>query len=207
VIGLCGAHGTGKTTLAEKYAEKHKSVLVKTTASAVFAACGLDPSVTYDFSTRLSVQEMILDAFDKVYAEHSCNENAIADRTPLDLIGYTMAEAVGDFVPMEDQLRLAKYVKRCFDVLNKRFSTIIVVQPGIPIALNREGKAASNLGYIEHLNSLILGLSVDERVNMPHFYLPRNMTALDDRVQAVEFSVGRSKRRALDEVVMGARIH
>jgi hypothetical protein len=72
------------------------------------------------------------------------------------------------------------------------------VQPGIPVVAE-EGKASLSNAYIEHLSSLVMGLSVDERIKPAHFYLPRHMTDLDDRIGALEYAIGRATRRMLDE--------
>jgi len=197
VIALSGSHRCGKTTLARAYAQKHGLTFVETSGSAVFRELGLDPAKTYDFSTRLTVQERILDVFDEAYSKHVADDS-ITDRCPIDMLAYTLAEAIGESVGSSDQERLQRYIWNCFAVMNKRFSTIIVVQPGINLVVE-EGKAALNNAYIEHLNSLILGLSVDERMKVPHFYLPRYMTNLPERLNAVEFAVGRVRERANGE--------
>ena len=198
MIGLSGSHRVGKTSLARAYAEKNGLKFVETSASQVFKDMGLDPAVRYDFSTRLTVQEEILKRFDVEYAKHCHSDMAIADRTPLDLLGYTMADAVQDAVPEHEQKRFAKYVRDCFDVVNRRFSVLIVVQPGIELVA-AEGKASPNMAYIEHLNSLIIGLSVDERVKVAHFYVPRRVTDMEERVSAVEYAVARTCKRVEDE--------
>ena len=190
MLGLCGAHRVGKSTLAKTYAAKEKATYVEVRASDVFKDMGLDPAVTYDFGTRLSVQEEILRRFDKVYAKHTDGLGAITDRTPIDLMAYTLADATGNAVGEEHQARLKKYIQDCFDVTNRRFSAIVLVQPGIPVVYE-EGKAALNEAYMEHLNSLILGLIVDPRRKAQHFYLPRQMTDLDERVKAVSNCVSR----------------
>lgn len=200
-----GAHRTGKTTLARAFAEKHNMTFVETSAGQVFKDMGLDPAVTYDFSTRLTVQEEILKRFDKQYAGHPKFGEAIADRTPLDMLAYTMAEADGNVVSDEDQNRFREYSQKCFDVTNKRFAVLLVVQPGIDV-IKAEGKAALNEAYIEHLNSLILGLSVDHRVDAAHFYVPRYMTDLSARIASLEFAVGKAVQRAQREHE-GAVIH
>lgn len=195
MIGLAGAHRVGKTSLARAFAEKHGLEFVETSASAIFSEMRLDPAATYDFSTRLTVQEEILKRFDALYASHIGTDLAITDRTPLDMLAYTMAEAIGDTVMAEDQKRFKRYAQACFDVTNKRFGVLLVVQPGIEI-VPAKGKAAANAAYIEHLSSLILGLSVDERVKAAHFYIPRYMVDMDERIGALEFAVGRARKRA-----------
>lgn len=199
MIGLCGAHRTGKTSLARAVAEKHEDVLfLETPVSGICKELGFDPARTHDFKTRLEVQGEILKRVDAIYAKHA-GERAITDRTPLDMIAYTMADAIGDRVAQEDQQRFASYVQQCIDVTNKRFGVLIVVQPGIPL-VPAEGKAALNAAYIEHLSAIILGLSVDERVKPLHFYLPRSMTDMVERVGAVEFAMGRAEKRAQEQI-------
>ena len=110
------------------------------------------------------------------------------------MAAYTLADAIGDRVPDDCQQRLAKYVNDCFDVTNRRFGIVLLVQPGIEL-VHEEGKAAMNVGYIEHLNSLILGLTVDERLTCQHFYIPRPVVDLERRLGALENCVDRSKER------------
>jgi hypothetical protein len=171
---------------------------VETSVSAIFKELGFDPAVTYDFSTRLTIQEEILMRLERVYAKRNKMTLAITDRTPLDMLAYTMAEAIGDSVSERDQERFRKYAQNCIDVTNRRFSIVCLVQPGIPV-IAAEGKAALNEAYIEHLNSLMLGLSVDERVKTSHFYIPRHMTDMDDRIVALDFTIGLVKKRAIED--------
>jgi hypothetical protein len=201
-IGLCGSHRTGKSSLARSFSKKSGLKFVETSASAVFKEMGLDPALTYGFETRLSVQERIIEVFEETYAKHSAKSLCITDRTPLDLMAYTLAEAVGDSVQPHMQDRLSKYIDRCIEVTNRRFCALVVVQPGIPLVVE-DGKAALNNAYIEHLNSIILGLSVDERIEVPHFYLPRHMVDMKERISAVDFVVGRVTKRSMDQIASG----
>ena len=155
-VALIGAHRTGKTSLARAFAERRSVPFVETSVSAIWRDMGYDPSVTYDFETRLTVQEEILKRVDAVYGEWA-GMDFITDRSPLDMAAYTLADAIGDRVPPGCQERLAKYINACFDVTNRRFGMVFLIQPGIPL-VDEPGKAAMNVGYIEHLNSLILGL-------------------------------------------------
>ncbi len=195
-VALIGAHRTGKTSLARAYAERRGVPFVETSVSAIWKELGYDPSVTYDFETRLTVQEEILKRVDAVYGNWA-GLDFITDRSPLDMAAYTLAEAIGDRVPASCQQRLAKYVNDCFDVTNRRFGMVFLIQPGIAL-VHEEGKAAINVGYIEHLNSLILGLSVDERLTCHHFYMPRAVLDFEDRLQALVASVERARSRVAE---------
>lgn len=193
MIGLVGAHRTGKTTLAKQYADKAGIKFVETSVSAIWRELGYDPAVTYDFETRLMVQEQILVRIDAMLA-HYAGTDFITDRTPLDMAAYLLGDAIGDRVPDHLQGRVKKYVQDCFDTTNKRFGVVCLVQPGIPI-LFEEGKAALNEAYIEHLNSLMFGLVVDERLHCHHYYLPRAVTGKKERLEALSAAVNRSKER------------
>jgi AAA domain len=195
-VALIGAHRTGKTSLARAYAERRGVPFVETSVSAIWKELGYDPSVTYDFETRLTVQEEILKRVDAVYGNWA-GLDFITDRSPLDMAAYTLADAIGDRVPASCQQRLAKYVNDCFDVTNRRFGMVFLIQPGIAL-VHEEGKAAINVGYIEHLNSLILGLSVDERLTCHHFYMPRAVLDFEDRLQALVASVERARSRVAE---------
>jgi hypothetical protein len=198
-VGLCGSHRTGKTTLARAYAQKRGIQFVETSVSAIWHSLGYDPAKEYDFATRLTVQEEILKRVDAVYAKYA-GLDFITDRTPLDMAAYTLGDAIGDRVPPECQVRLANYVNECFAVTNRRFGMVLLVQPGIPL-VDAPGKAAMNVGYIEHLNSLILGLTVDERLTSLHYYMPRAILKHEDRLAALESSVDRAKGRTVAEFI------
>jgi hypothetical protein len=199
MIGLIGGHRVGKTSLAKAYAEKNDAVFLETSVSAMFKDMGHDPAGTFDFATRLAIQEEILKRLDAVYAAQPVGQAVITDRTPIDLLGYTMAEAIGMTVSTALQDRFDRYVRDCFRVLNKRFATVVLVQPGIALVA-AEGKAAMNKAYIEHLNSLMFGLMMDERTKCAHYYIRRAMLDFDDRVAALESAVGKAERLAHDSV-------
>ncbi|MPQ56365.1 AAA family ATPase [Duganella sp. FT27W] len=191
MIGLCGAHRTGKTSLARAYTQATGAMFIESPVTKIWTELGLDPSKpNFDFKTRLDAQELILERLDKEYAA-AAGVNAIADRTPIDMLGYTMAEALSNNVTDADMDRFHRYVQRCFDVLNRRFSVLLLIQPGIALQ-PAANKGALNEAYIAHLNSLMFGLSVDERVHIPHFYMPRANTDLAERLTSLKNAVARS---------------
>lgn len=198
IVGITGAHRGGKSTLARAYAEKHKLEYLASPVSSIFRELGYDPSITYDFTTRLDIQEEILKRLDKQYAEVRGIRMVVTDRTPIDMLAYTLGDVNGQTLRAADEPRLKQYIKNCFEVMNKRFSVLLVVQPGIPV-LWEEGKASLSDGYIEHVASLVLGFSVDERMSVPHFYIPRHMLDPVERLTALEYAVNRTRIRALAE--------
>jgi len=141
---------------------------------------GLDPSKPIKFAKRIWIQQKILDAAEKVW--HAEQRQFITDRTPLDMAAYTLADVQGS--TEVNRAELEGYLGRCFEVTNRFFRLLVLIQPGIPL-IHEEGKAALNEGYLEHLNYLILGLCNDQRIKSAFLCLPRDVRGIRDRVDAI----------------------
>ncbi len=179
-IGLCGAHRTGKTTLAMELAKLKGAPFVRTRVSEIFKEYGLHPAQPMDFATRLNIQFRLLDVCESDW--QAAGENFITDRTPVDLMAYTFGDIQGETEVSDPDFD--RYVERCFDAVNRYFDTLIIIQPGIPLA-EAEGKAALNKAYIEHINSLIIGLCHDQRVRCKILTLSRETTEFGERVRSI----------------------
>lgn len=193
MIGLTGSHRTGKTTLAEAFAKQTGIPFVRTSGSKVFADLGLDPQANYPFETRMGIQEHMLRAFSRQYASASSGL-FIADRTPIDLMAYTLADVMREPHSEEMEKRISAYMDGCFDVLNRHFSMIVVVQPGIPMEADPT-KAPIGNAYVEHVANLVMGLTVSERIAAQHFYIPRDMLDLTARVKCVKIALNKVQDR------------
>jgi len=185
-IGLCGGHRTGKTTTAGAAGQKLDIPFVKTTTSHVFQENGLDPAAPMPFSARLDIQYRIVTAAESVWRAES--GAFITDRTPIDMMAYTLGDIRGD--TEVDANALDDYLSHCFDVTNDVFNRLIVIQPGIPL-IYETGKAALNHAYIEHLNTLVIGLCHDERLKCKVMMIPKNMIELNRRVKTVGAIISR----------------
>jgi hypothetical protein len=183
-IGICGAHRTGKSTLAEKLAHSAGIPFVQTTTSQVFAEAGLDPSQPMNFSTRLMIQQKVLSAGEAVWS--SSKQPFVSDRTPIDMMAYTLADIQGTTVV--DFPQLSTYLQQCFASTNRFFRYLFIVQPGIPL-IYAEGKAALNPAYIEHINTLIIGLCQDTRLSSKVKILPRSLIDLSERLAVIERAI------------------
>lgn len=191
-IGLTGSHRTGKSTLAKAYALAENVPFMQTGVSQVFADMGLDPKVDYPLDVRIEIQRRILDSLDKQYA--TAKGYFITDRTPIDLMAYTLADVQRQNTTADQAKAIAKYLKDCASVTNAHFSTLVVIQPGIPV-VEEEGKAPANLAYMEHITSLVMGLVVSEPINATHFYIPRAMTNLGERLNCLRKAASRTLER------------
>jgi hypothetical protein len=176
-LGLCGAHRTGKTTLAIAISSLLNIPFVRTTTSQVFAQLGLDPAEPMDFQTRLFVQNHVLDAAEQVWQESA--SPFISDRTPIDMIAYTLGDIQGK-TDVDFNL-LSQYIDRCFASTNQFFQNLAIIQPGIPLVYE-EGKAALNAAYIEHINVLVIGLCSDRRLKTNVFCNARDVINLKTRI-------------------------
>jgi hypothetical protein len=176
-LGLCGAHRTGKTTLAIVLADRLNIPFVRTTTSQVFAHLGLDPAEPMDFKTRLFVQNHVLDAAEQVWRNSATP--FISDRTPIDMIAYTLGDIQGKTEVDFDLLN--QYIDRCFASTNQFFQNLAIIQPGIPLVYE-EGKAALNAAYIEHINILVIGLCSDRRLTAHVFCNTREAIDLEIRI-------------------------
>ena len=183
-LGLCGAHRTGKTTLAIALGSDLNIPFVRTTTSQVFAELGLDPAEPMDFKTRLFVQNHVLDAAEKVWQDSP--SPFVSDRTPIDMIAYTLGDIQGKTEVDFDLLN--QYIDRCYASTNQFFQNLAIIQSGIPLVYE-QGKAALNPSYIEHINVLVIGLCHDSRIKANVFCNPREAIALDLRICNIRESI------------------
>lgn len=179
-IGLCGSHRTGKTTLAKAIAERAGMPFVRTTTSDVFRQFGLDPAKPLPFDKRLWIQHKVLDAAEAVWREEK--DSLVTDRTPVDMMAYTLADIQGAVAADFGQLEF--YLSRCFESTNRFFDALVVVQPGIKL-VHEQGKAALNRAYMEHLNYLVIGLANDQRLKTRLVCLDHGETGIEERINTV----------------------
>jgi hypothetical protein len=183
MIGLCGAHRTGKTSLAQAFSNHSGVPFLQTSASAIFSMMGYDPKADYPIDIRLHIQRELLIYLRGTYDKWK-GQTFITDRTPLDLAAYLLADVTRENVCDG----IVEYVEDCLELTNRTFGTIFIIQPGIPL-VEEQGKAPATPAYIEHLNALIVGLSVDPRLAITKYRLPRSVTDMLDRVGYIDASL------------------
>lgn len=179
-VGFCGAHRTGKTTLAMEIARLTGKSFVRTRVTEIFAEHGLHAAQDMDFATRLRIQYRILEACEHDWLK--ATGDFVTDRTPVDFLAYTLGDVLGK--TEVHQPEFDRYLDRCFELTNSFFGELVIVQPGIPLEV-AEGKAALNKAYIEHVNSLVIGLCYDQRVSSKITTIRREVTDLNERIQLV----------------------
>lgn len=178
---LSGSHRSGKTTLAKAFSKHAGIEFVETGASHVFAEMGFNPKIDYPLRTRLEIQKRILDDFYKQCRKY-CAKHFITDRTPIDFIAYTMADVQRQNVDEALARDIDQYLADCVQVANELFPLLVVLQPGIAL-VEAEGKAPANIAYMEHINLLCMGAVVSEGITADHWYIPRHVLTVEERVE------------------------
>lgn len=161
LIGLCGTHGTGKTTLMKAF--EGKAVLVETSVSAIYKEMGLNPQLPMTLDTRLDVQDRILSVLMQEWMRPFANNTgegpqiALTDRTPMCLIGYLLCEVSGYGELTEEQnARVQKYVDVCLAAAGL-FDHILHVPIGLPMVKRDKVVAAQGIAYRLHLDMAMKG--------------------------------------------------
>lgn len=150
-FGFSGVHRSGKTTTAKEVAARMRLPFVATNASQVWKELGVDPSAPMSFSDRMKGQYRILEEFSSAYSLHRV---FVSDRTPVDLMAYTLADIRSS--NEVDHSVLIDYLNACAEVTMAYFSAILVLQPGIPYE-QAMWKGMASPAYIELLNTVLRG--------------------------------------------------
>lgn len=172
---------------------------METTSSGVFKELELNPKLDYPFSTRIMVQRKILESADKVYC--GAREVFITDRTPLDMLAYTLADVTRQNMDDKLEKEIESYTNDCYEILNRHFSVVTLVQPGIPL-IDETGKAPASPAHMEHISNLIFGLLVGSRFVGENYYIPRHVTDIEERMEALLTAVTNTEEaheRAFEE--------
>ena len=179
--GLAGAHRTGKTSLAEKIAERNSWLpMVRTSAKDAAKAFGFDVNNPGDFAARMDWQEHLIEVFAAQYAEQT--GAFVTDRTPLDMAGYLLADVPVGEIDRSLERRVEAYIDRCFELTERHFNLVVIIQPGIPHVVT-EGSPAPNRAYQEKLNAIMLGLSHDLTTTVAT--IPRGVIDFDQRLTII----------------------
>jgi nicotinamide riboside kinase len=180
-IGLMGAHGTGKSTLATAIAGERSLTYIPSRAGEVFkrVALSLDRPLTAE--ERLSVQEAILDQHE-ADIRRAPARGWVTDRTPLDMAAYVLGDAA--IVEEGQQKRALDYVRRCVEATNRHFGFLMLVQPGIPY-INDGSRPPPNMVVAERMNATLWGLAMQKEVNVACGFIYRETLDLERRKAAV----------------------
>ena len=196
-LGFTGAHRSGKTTLMKEMASRHLIPYVETTTTQVFQSLGMDPKVEYTIKERLYSQwkilEALVDCYDKAV---QVNPSFMADRTPLDLATYMIADVKRTTLLDDHETKegVMRYIHACKELTAKWFDTVVLVQPGIDF-VEAPGKAPACPVYLNHYNLLMKGFITEVSDTVNTVIMPKTTLSLADRALFLEPPILRMKTR------------
>lgn len=182
--GLTGAHRTGKSTIAKTLADQMKVPFLASSGSQVAKDMGIKVDGGMPIMKRLEFQEQVLTVFEAEYAKQ--HGMFVTDRTPLDFAAYTLADWIPGSTGDAIETWVMDYITRCFEVTNRYFIVLGIVQPGIKY-VQEDGKPTPSTLYQEVLNTSIIGMAWDDRIGSSVTMVPREL--LDNQARAEHVAV------------------
>lgn len=154
MIGFTGASRTGKTTLARICAENLGFTFHEMKTAEIMAAAGYENVGNLSIDDRIKAQTAYLDHYEKLIEE--LPRPVIVDRTPIDLIGYLMAEVGMHATTPEQGAAVSAYASRALNMADRSFGMIFAVRP-LGHYQEALGKAPGNRGYQWHTQFIMEG--------------------------------------------------
>jgi hypothetical protein len=176
LFGLSGAHRSGKSTLARRLSDKLDIHYAPFSTTALMRAAGYDGVADLSVEDRMTAQERLLDAALAFY--DTLPRPVITDRTPLDMIGYMLAEIGMHGTPPAIAERAMAYQLRALEATRIRFNCIIVLRP-LPGYEADPTKPPENRAYQWHHQYIVEGAAMN--LGVVDLYLLQT-TTLDDRL-------------------------
>ena len=189
MIGLLGAHRTGKSTLCKELTNGHTNTLreLEVSISDMAKNLGYDSSKQdYSWEERKLLQEQLYTTFtiklDSLLMSMLGTPLHISERTPLDLIGYAIINAP-ETMTESDKAWLSEYKDKCIQLTNAYYTAVFMLQPGIPYV---ECETSFKEDTIDELNAVYLSVLLDPKLQTPCIVLPSSMLDLAERKQFIE---------------------
>lgn len=179
-IGLAGAHGVGKSTIAKSLADIYGLTFITSAGAKTIKKFNFDMEHDNRLETGMKMQAEQLSAMiDELQGKISY----VSDRTPIDAAAYLLADATAPAGSIFTQMDTVMYVEQAMELTAEHFDLVILVPPAIDF-VEREGRAPQNEAYREHLHMLCRGMLFDDEVSIPTGQLLRTNIDHGHRVQA-----------------------
>ncbi|SCW95921.1 AAA family ATPase [Ancylobacter rudongensis] len=194
LYGLAGSSGTGKTTLAKRIAAELDITYMPTSITECAKRHGFDPVGILSLQDRIVLQlHLLQDHLDMLDA---APRPLIVDRTPIDFIGYMMAE-----VDMNSHLRLSaeeierieQYKRLCQTAAVKHYDAIFMLGQ-LDTYEVANTRPAANRAYQTHSQLVMLGALTELSGRLDHVVL--RVTDLEQRVEFLHDTIA----KRLDEI-------
>jgi hypothetical protein len=189
-IGLAGAQGTGKSTLAKRVAELNGYKYIDAGVGAEMSRLGVRVGESMPLHERLLVQLAIANHI----ADKSSGSNSfVMDRTTVDVMAYTI-DLFGQSNDERCVQLFAEIQRVCFDTAIQNFNIIVGLRPGVELSSNdkeREQRGSLDPLYVRRIDALICGelnhLNLfGSKQNLTVGFMPPSITELDARVRSLK---------------------
>lgn len=155
MFGLAGASRSGKSTLARAVSEATGIQYQTISTSKLAADLGYNLVAPMSVTERIEAQEKLLQSYLDVL--DGLPGMFIVDRTPIDMIAYTICEVGMLNTDPELGRRIKSYVDHALSVTARRFATILVLRP-LPFYESEPDKHPENVAYQWHTQFTIEGV-------------------------------------------------
>ncbi len=184
LVGISGAHGSGKTTLAKEIALRMGLVYVPASVNEMAKSAGYKhTSVDLPLKDRIFLQKHVLEGFRTFLGK--CGPETITDRTPLDVAAYTLAEIgmhSGNVLDAAMQEMVTDIVKDSIAMTHQLVNHVMVLQP-LPAYEAIEGKRPpENPAFAMHFQYLIEGIAFSAHDNQRTSVSMCLSNGLEDRI-------------------------
>lgn len=194
IIGLVGAHRVGKSYLRDHLTTVLGAKCFDFSISKEQRYLGYNSgNQSYKPHERRHIQSHLLKqmtrhlrhAVDPIISLGRVDEHkhhlVIADRTPIDLIGYALINLVNDPWHGSKQWQ-ADYINECIAATNTYFKKLVLIQPGIPfIPDNKSGP----IEIVDDLNAIYTSMFLRPELGVERRIMPETMTDITERMKYV----------------------
>lgn len=194
IIGLVGAHRVGKSYLRDHLTTVLGAKYFDFSISKEQRYLGYNSgNQSYKPHERRHIQAHLLKQMTR-YLRHAVHpiisigrvdehkhHLVIADRTPIDLIGYALVNLVND--PWKDSKQWqADYIKECIEVTNIYFRKLVLIQPGIPFIPDDK---SGPIEMVDDLNAIYTSMFLRPELEVDRRIMPETMTDITERMKYV----------------------
>ena len=174
-VYFCGAHATGKSTLARHVAAKYDLPMISETARMILSEQELQiDNLRYDLGAVDAYQQQV---FDRQLLEEQKHTSFVSDRSSIDVLAYSAQHAT--ILP---KLLASAELQRYLDVLRARESFIFFVRPS-KVTLKADGVRESiNWDGVVAIDAQIKLLI--EMFGLKYFQI--NAESMQERVRLIE---------------------
>lgn len=190
-IGFVGSHRVGKTSTAEqlsKTLQEHYNVnlpFLKTEVSKSFSWVGVNPSDHVSFGERIVIQKEIFSKMEKFFLQTT--GGFITDRTPLDLMGYLLANIDSTTSSVFDE-QVHNLKQNIHELTERVFDVLVYVPVSFPFIEegSKVGKVYASYAYREAISRILYyDVSNFETKRKLVIKIPQSMNSFYERIDYI----------------------